>query len=409
MLVIGTEKEEFTSPWVKNEWSRYLAMMRDDREKLLIPCYRDMDAYDLPEELGILQSQDMSKIGFEQDLLRGIKKIIGKNDPKSDILNLSKEKISALLQRCNDYIEDNNWEMSEEYCNRVLEIEPKCADAYLRLFLIRYRLHSIDEVLNDYYHIDEYEIDSNINRAIEYGNDEIKNQISSIFKQARQKDDNEKDEIYNRALTMMKDSTCPSDFHNAALEFDKLNGCWKDSNSKRLECLEREEYTLREEYNKKEAAIDKDNSIISKELNRLSRDIDSAQHERDSCEQQISNISKSIIKGNPLRYLGGITGFFFWLIFLGIVFMVLGYNNTPIHPLLEIIIIIMMPIIIDVIGSKIEKGWKQEVSRLKVKQSDINNSIAEMTDRKRQLNAKLYANNATKDKMLSEIKNFKIV
>lgn len=74
MLVIGTERDEFTAPWVKNEWSRFLTMMRENSEKLLIPCFRDITIDELPDEFQILQSQDMGRIGFEQDLLRGIEK-----------------------------------------------------------------------------------------------------------------------------------------------------------------------------------------------------------------------------------------------------------------------------------------------------------------------------------------------
>lgn len=36
-----------------------------------------MDPYDLPEEFSHLQAQDMSKLGFMQDLIRGINKIVG--------------------------------------------------------------------------------------------------------------------------------------------------------------------------------------------------------------------------------------------------------------------------------------------------------------------------------------------
>lgn len=82
MLVVGSKKEYFNAVWVRNEWSRYLALMKTDRSRLLIPCYRDMDPYDIPDELSMLQSQDMSKIGFIQDLLRGIQKVMD-NAPKS--------------------------------------------------------------------------------------------------------------------------------------------------------------------------------------------------------------------------------------------------------------------------------------------------------------------------------------
>ncbi|MBE6796923.1 MAG: TIR domain-containing protein [Ruminococcaceae bacterium] len=83
MLVVGTKSEYFNAVWVKNEWSRYLKILKADRTKLLIPCYKDMDAYDLPDEFAHLQSQDMSKIGFIQDLIRGINKVITKEVPVS--------------------------------------------------------------------------------------------------------------------------------------------------------------------------------------------------------------------------------------------------------------------------------------------------------------------------------------
>ena len=76
MVVVGTRPEHFSAVWVKNEWSRFLSLMKSDRKRLLIPCYRDMDPYDLPEQLSVLQSYDMSRIGFLQDLVRGISKVL---------------------------------------------------------------------------------------------------------------------------------------------------------------------------------------------------------------------------------------------------------------------------------------------------------------------------------------------
>ena len=64
MIVVGSSARNFNAVWVKNEWSRFLALMKKDKKKLLLPCYRDMDPYDLPEQLSVLQAYDMSKIGF---------------------------------------------------------------------------------------------------------------------------------------------------------------------------------------------------------------------------------------------------------------------------------------------------------------------------------------------------------
>ncbi|MBQ8289735.1 MAG: leucine-rich repeat protein [Clostridia bacterium] len=79
MLAIGTKPEYFNAVWVKNEWSRFLKMMKKDRSKMLIPCYRDMDAYALPEQFAHLQAQDMGKIGFISDIVRGIGKVVKKD------------------------------------------------------------------------------------------------------------------------------------------------------------------------------------------------------------------------------------------------------------------------------------------------------------------------------------------
>lgn len=76
MLVVGTRPENFNAVWVKNEWSRYLSLIEQGQKKSLIPCYRDMTPYDMPAEFRSLQSQDVSKIGYMQDLLRGVSKLI---------------------------------------------------------------------------------------------------------------------------------------------------------------------------------------------------------------------------------------------------------------------------------------------------------------------------------------------
>lgn len=76
MLTVCSSKENIESPWVRNEWSRFLTLRQNDASKTLIPLYFDMPKTDLPDEFAILAAQDMSKDDFEQELLRGIKKLI---------------------------------------------------------------------------------------------------------------------------------------------------------------------------------------------------------------------------------------------------------------------------------------------------------------------------------------------
>ena len=75
MVVIGTAPGNFQAVWVRNEWSRYLSLIKRGEKKVLIPAYRDMDPYDLPKEFSHLQALDMSRLGFVQDLVYSIKRI----------------------------------------------------------------------------------------------------------------------------------------------------------------------------------------------------------------------------------------------------------------------------------------------------------------------------------------------
>ena len=95
MLVVGTKADYFNAVWVKNEWSRYLMLIEQGEKKSIIPCYRDITPYELPEEFVALQGQNVSKVGWKQDLIRGINKIITPNNSvktvKSNEVNKIKE------------------------------------------------------------------------------------------------------------------------------------------------------------------------------------------------------------------------------------------------------------------------------------------------------------------------------
>ena len=152
MVVVGTKPEYLNAVWVKNEWSRYLALMRTDRSRLLIPCYRDMDPYDMPEELSMLQSQDMGKIGFIQDLIRGVKKVVDAAKPQEAVTETVKEtvvvhneggsNVQALLKRGNMALEDGEWSKADEFFEQVLNQDAECGAAYLGKFLARVQCRS---------------------------------------------------------------------------------------------------------------------------------------------------------------------------------------------------------------------------------------------------------------------------
>ena len=137
MLAFGTDYEYYNAVWVKNEWSRYLKLMAADKTKHLIPCYKGIDAYDMPKEFARLQAQDMGKVGAMQDLMRGIEKILPKNQPAIVVQEKLITEASAspgtapLLRRGNLFLEDRDWDNANVYFDKVLDLDPECAEAYL--------------------------------------------------------------------------------------------------------------------------------------------------------------------------------------------------------------------------------------------------------------------------------------
>ncbi len=139
MVVIGTKEEYFNAVWVKNEWNRYLSLIKKGQKKVLIPAYKDMDPYNLPSEFSHLQAQDMSKLGFMQDLIRGIKKVIGEETKKVEPKE-NNPSITSLLKRAYIFLEDADFKSADEYANKVLDINPECGEAYYIKFMCDYHI-----------------------------------------------------------------------------------------------------------------------------------------------------------------------------------------------------------------------------------------------------------------------------
>ena len=137
MLAFGTDYEYFSAVWVKNEWSRYLQLMTKDKSKHLIPCFKGIDAYDMPKEFAHLQAQDMGKVGAMQDLLRGIEKLMPKEQPAAAVQERVivtggvDSKINSLLDRGNMALEDRDWESASKFFEEVLNNDSKNAQAYV--------------------------------------------------------------------------------------------------------------------------------------------------------------------------------------------------------------------------------------------------------------------------------------
>ncbi len=154
MVALGTKPEYFNAVWVKNEWSRYLALIRSGTKKNLIPAYRDMDPYDLPEEFSHLQAQDMSKLGFMPDLIRGVKKLLGTDEPKEPaketvVVQQSPggANITAQLKRGVQALEDKDWAAANGFFDKALDMDAECAEAFFGKALAEEKCSSAEDFI----------------------------------------------------------------------------------------------------------------------------------------------------------------------------------------------------------------------------------------------------------------------
>ncbi len=236
MVVLGTRPEYFNAVWVKNEWSRYLALIKNGAKKMLIPAYKDMNPYDLPEEFSHLQAQDMGKLGFMQDLIRGIKKIAASGEQKTAAkpaapIAAGSTGAAPLLERAFLFLEDGKWPDADTYCEKVLDIDPKNAQAYLGKLMAELQVPKRGQLSDCAQPFDKNE---NYLKILRFGDEALKTELCEYI------DKRNKNAIYNNACGVMKSAAAQMAFLKGAELFKSISG-FRDADALAAQCLEKAE------------------------------------------------------------------------------------------------------------------------------------------------------------------------
>lgn len=273
MLALGTKPEYFNSVWVRNEWSRFLDIMKHDRSKLLIPCYRDMDAYELPEEFSHLQAQDMSRIGFINDLIRGIKKVIEKKEETSEsntenFAGNSAPGVTPLLKRTEMFLEDREWERADEFCEQVLNSDPENPIAYL--YKLMAALHvSKKEQLSNY--TEPFDDRNDYKKAIRFADQDLKKELEDDNRIIRERNEiNRKNKIYDDACSKMIAAKTEAEFKEVKALFMEVPG-WKEADLKAQEAGEKAETVRKDTIYEKAIKLSKNRNsyLLCEAINEL--------------------------------------------------------------------------------------------------------------------------------------------
>lgn len=244
MVVLGTKPEYFNAVWVKNEWSRYLALVKNSGgKKMLIPAYKDMDPYDLPEEFSHLQAQDMGKLGFMQDLIRGIKKIISADAPKAAVketvvVSGGNAAVEPLLKRAFMFLEDGNWQEADTYCEKVLDQDPENAQAYLGKLMAELQVHTQEGLIDCKMPFDSSD---NYRKAIRFGDESLQQMLTSTVDSINARnEENRRAGIYQNAQDKLAAAQAEDDYTATALLFESISE-YRDAAALGEECRDKAE------------------------------------------------------------------------------------------------------------------------------------------------------------------------
>ena len=274
MVVVGTKPEYYNAVWVKNEWSRFLDMMKKDKSKVIIPAYKDMDPYDLPDALSMFQAQDMGKLGFMQDLIRGITKLAGKDEEKP-VQTVVQQTVAApaagsnvenLLKRGFMALEDGKWSEADSFFEQVLNENVEEPRAYLGKLMARLKYRTEKDFETGLELIAD---NDNYKKAYRFADETYKDKLNT-FNCAS---------FYNNALIKENDAENDADPYNKielfskAEEFYGLITGYKDAEHKKEACLEKIEDTKENLYNDALAHINKADVENSTEEAMAAKDI----------------------------------------------------------------------------------------------------------------------------------------
>lgn len=252
MLAVGTKEEYFNAVWVKNEWSRFLSFMAEDNGKYLIPCFKDIDPYDMPKEFAPLQAQDMSKIGCLQDLVRGIDKLFGKDKKVSDNINQTFNAttgLSGYYSRIESNIKAGQFDKADWLIETVLSMDENDAKSYFYKIFIDNNEKDLNFISNGV--IDPFSY-KNFAKAYKCANAAFKAKLDLIVEEVK---NNVNEEKYRAALGYRN-----KNLYDDAIKALEVLGDYKDS--KKLI----EEFRVEKAKYEEEQKINKNLSVIREKI-----------------------------------------------------------------------------------------------------------------------------------------------
>lgn len=168
MLALGTSYDDYNNVWVKNEWNRYLEIAEKNKNKCLIPCYKDVDEYDIPKEFAGLKVCQLGNDDTFNNIMAEIANVVKQesvNQPApepekaepaeeielEEIEIIEPVDINKLLDEGFSAISDKNWKKANKLFFHVLDEEPDNSKAYWGQLLVQQECTNAREMADNLY------------------------------------------------------------------------------------------------------------------------------------------------------------------------------------------------------------------------------------------------------------------
>lgn len=153
----------------------------------------------------------------------------------------------ALLERAFMFLEDGDWAKADIYCESVLDQEPKCAEAYLGKLMAEVKVRKKADLSKAKEPLDQTD---NYSKVMRFADESLRESLSK----AKELQHNE--QRYTEAVACMAAASDEDAYRSASQKF-LLLGSYKDSSSRREQCLQRADRIIadrrqREEIKRKE-------------------------------------------------------------------------------------------------------------------------------------------------------------
>ena len=177
MIVLGFSEESFSDVWVSNAYSRFATLAAEDRRKVMIPMLRGVTADKLPDVLKQYQAVDMTKLGYENDLVASLSSLLGVTVLKRPVAEPA-PKDDPLLRRAYLHLEDSEFTEAAAAANRMLADDPENGEAHLILLMAEYTTASLDTLHTD------FSVSENYRNAMRYGSEGLRFRLREYLNSA---------------------------------------------------------------------------------------------------------------------------------------------------------------------------------------------------------------------------------